>query len=45
MKFIGMIPVVITILALAASSYAQGDERLYGVWKMTQYTRQDFLPL
>ncbi len=40
MKFIGAIPIVIVVLALAGSAYAQRDERLYGVWKMTHYTRE-----
>ena len=40
MKFMGSIPVVIAVLALACSAYSQRDERLYGVWKMTEYSRE-----
>ncbi|MDA2935579.1 hypothetical protein MYX82_14775 [Acidobacteria bacterium AH-259-D05] len=34
------IPAIIAVLFLANSAYAQKDERLYGVWKMTYYSRE-----
>ncbi len=40
MKLGWVIPTLIAVLVLANGAYGQQDERLYGVWKITDYARE-----